>query len=200
MGKKLIKNEKVDYSNEHTGFAWYGIATQVNWERKVAQMLKMRFENMGAAHMLKEIFVPIEEWEEIVEGRMKKDGTRIKRKIKKSRNVMESGYIFINMIMNNHTWNIVRQTTGVAAWLATKGRPSVIPEEEVNRIKQLLNKGIHKNKVNVDIGQRVKITEGPLKDYEGVIIDMKDENITLLIEQFSNTKIDISKDQIEKIS
>src|SRR6185312_4372759 len=98
MGKKNLPVRRVSFSEENMEMRWFCVVTMYNHERRVAEMLNKRFESMGANDKFKKVFVPIEEWEEVVEGKIKKDGTRTKRKVKKSRNVLESGYIFVKMI------------------------------------------------------------------------------------------------------
>lgn len=200
MGKKLLKTHKVDFSEDLLESKWYIVVTMFNHERKVADMLEKRFESMGAADKLKEIFVPIQEWEEVTEGKIKKDGTRSKRTVKKSVNLLESGYIFVNLTLTNHVWNIVRQTTGVAGWLNMDGRPSEVPAEDVIKFKMLMNNE-NATTQNFDgkIGDKVKITAGPFKDYLGKIAGIKDASVSIEIEELNGAKMEINALQLEVI-
>ncbi|MDF2534123.1 MAG: hypothetical protein K0R18_280 [Bacillales bacterium] len=139
MGKKLLKIHQVDYTNEEMTYRWYPVLTAINYERKVGNAMKQRFESMGAGDKFAEVLVPIKEWQEISIGtKPKKDGSLPQRKVNRSENVFLTGYIFIKMIMDNSTWNIVRQTSGVAGYLKADGLPSAIEEHEVMAIKERL--------------------------------------------------------------
>jgi Transcription antiterminator len=129
MGKKLLKTHKVDFTEDKLEMKWYVVVCQFNWERKAAENIQKRFESLGCADKFGEILVPIIEEEEI---------NSKGRKVKKSRNLLVSGYIFIRMVLDNTTWNIVRQTTGVAGWLTRDGRPLPELDENVEKIKRIL--------------------------------------------------------------
>lgn len=200
MGKKLLKTHKVDFSEDLLESKWYIVVTMFNHERKVADMLEKRFESMGAADKLKEIFVPIQEWEEIVEGKIKKDGTRAKRTVKKSVNLLESGYIFINLTLTNHVWNIVRQTTGVAGWLNMDGRPSEVPAEDVAKFKILMgDEEVFVQSFEGKIGDKVKIIDGPFKDYLGKIANIDNLNVSIEVEELNGARMEINALQLEVI-
>ena len=199
MGKKLLKTHRVSFEGDDLEFKWYAVVVMFNHERKVAEMLSSRFENLGAGDKFAEVFVPIKEWEEESLGRMKKDGTRSVRKVKKTMNLLESGYIFIKMIMTDDTWNIVRQTSGVAGWLKMDGKPQPVPAEDVINLKMQL--GIEDQDSTIkefsnNIGSLAKITSGPFQGYEGKIVDVQEENVTL-ISQPNGIKMDVSHSFLE---
>lgn len=200
MAKILLKTHKISFSEDNLEFKWYAVVTMFNHERKVAEMLKLRFENLGAADKFEEVFVPIEEWTEDVLGKVKMDGTRTKRTVKKSRNVLESGYIFIKMCMTDTTWNIVRQTTGVSGWLKMDGRPQPVPAEDVLKWKEAINSGANaKTEINIVPGDSVRIIDGPFKDYIAKVIEVQDANISIEVNELNGAKLEISALQLEVI-
>lgn len=201
MAKILLKTHKISFSEDNLEFKWYAIVTMFNHERKVAEMLKLRFENLGAADKFEEVFVPIEEWTEDVLGKIKKDGTRTKRTVKKSQNVLESGYIFIKMCMTDTTWNIVRQTTGVSGWLKMDGRPQPVPAEDVMKWKNVVGLGKEAREANINIvlGDSVRIIDGPFKDYIAKVVEIQDANVSVEVNELNGAKLEISALQLEVI-
>ncbi|AEO93827.1 transcription antiterminator [Bacillus phage G] len=198
MGKKLLKTHKISFEGDNLDFNWYAVVVAFNHERRVAEVLRSRFENMGAGDKLEEVFVPIEEWEEETLGRVRKDGTRAVRKVKKSRNLLESGYIFIRMCMTDETWNIVRQTSGVSGWLKMDGRPQVVPNEDILRMKQQLVKEedkVEKVKFNGKIGDRVRIKNGPFENFEGKILNAIEAEVLVVTD--NGVKIEVSPSILE---
>lgn len=140
MGKKNLTMHKVSFQEDSMEWNWYVVICQFNWEKKAAENIEKRFHSLGLSTHFGEIVVPILEFQEVNDkGKM----------VKKNRNLLESGYIFIKMIMTNDSWNAVRQTTGVAGWLNMDGRPSPVNEESVLKIKHQLETS--KNEENVNI-------------------------------------------------
>jgi len=181
MGRKLLKTHKVDFQNEGMEFFWYTVVTSFNWERKAAENIEARFKSMGCGDKFGEIMVPIVEFNDVnAKGKA----------VKKNRNILESGYIFIKMILNNDTWNIVRQTTGVAGWLNMDGRPSPVSEENVLKIKQQLGalngeevKAVEFKGVPGDI---IKITNHVMKGLEAEIKSVMPERGLIKASLLSN--------------
>lgn len=173
MGKKLLKTHKVSFQDDNVEFGWYVVVTQFNWERKAAENIQKRFESMGAADKFGEIIVPIIDFTE-VNGKGKQ--------VTKSKNIYESGYIFIRMILTNDTWNIVRQTTGVAGWLNADGRPSQVPYDDIINLKEQL--GLNKKEVvkfDGSIGDMVQITDGAMAGIEGTVSEIAEDKESLKV-------------------
>lgn len=203
MGKKLLKIHQVDFTNDTMEFKWYPVVTAINYERKVADSLKARFESMGAGDKFAEVLVPIREWDDIVVGtKPKKDGTFSQRKVKRSENVFLTGYIFVKMIMDNSTWNIVRQTTGCAGYLKADGRPGPIEEHDIMKIKE--NLGLYKEaiaKVVADfkggVGDTIKINT--LNGMHATITSIDKEKGILKAISELGMKLDLDFSQVEVV-
>lgn len=204
MGKKLLKTHRVDFSNDSMEFKWYPVLTIPKHEQKVGDLLQSRFANLGAGDLFGEVLVPIKEWEEVVHtGKIKRDGTEQIRRSKKRQNVMVDGYIFVRMVMNNHTWNIVRQTTGVAGYLKADGIPHSVGEHEVMAIRQLLdpeNTNNTKAKVNFagGVGDVIKIKN--LQDISATILELNLEKGFIKAVTDLGIKLDVSIQDAELVS
>ncbi|MNJ90620.1 hypothetical protein D3C87_82540 [compost metagenome] len=204
MGKKLLKVHRVDFSNDNMEYKWYPVLTIPKYEQKVGDSLKARFENLGAGDLFGEVLVPIREWEEVVDtGKIKKDGTRQVRRSTKRQNVMVDGYIFVKMVMNNHTWNIVRQTTGVAGYLKTDGIPGPIEEHEVTVIKQRLNPDVateEKKKIEFTggVGDLIKIKS--LENITATILELNLEKGFLKAVTELGIRLDVDVENAELVS
>lgn len=195
MGKKLLKTHKVSFEQEAMDFRWYVVVCQFNWERKAAENIEKRFESLGCFDKFGEIVVPIVEFEEVSEKG---------RKLKKSRNVLESGYIFIKMILNNDTWNVVRQTTGVAGWLNMDGRPMPVNEENVLKIKAQLAPLTEEEQVVIEfkgkIGDKFLVKNHAMKDMEAEITEVNKEKEIIKASLLSNGfKLELGFNQVQLV-
>lgn len=202
MGKINLPIKQVDFSNDNMEFKWYPVVTIPKYEQKVGDSLKMRFESLGAGDKFGEVLVPIKEWtEEVVSSKMKKDGTYSKRIATRRQNVMVDGYIFVRMIMDNSTWNIVRQTTGVAGYLKADGRPGPVADEEVARIKGMLYEGQAENNVvefNGKVGDTIKIKT--LNGTEAIVTEILSEKGFLKAVTELGLKLEVELNNVELVS
>lgn len=190
MGKKLLKTHKVSFQEDNMEFGWYIVVTQFNWERKAAENIEKRFESLGAADKFGEIIIPMVDFTE-VNGKGKE--------VVKSRNIYESGYIFIRMILTNDTWNIVRQTSGVAGWLNADGRPSPVPYDDIINLKEQL--GL--NKVEAvefkgSVGDLVKVTHGAMAGIEGNVYEISEDKTSVKVSVLIGT-IDVPASQVQVV-
>lgn len=191
MGKKLLRTHKVSFQDDNLDYGWYIVVCQFNWERKAAENIKKRFESLGAADKFGEIIIPIQEFTDVnAKG----------KKVTKLRNIYESGYIFIRMILTNDTWNIVRQTTGVAGWLNADGRPSPVPIEDIVQVKRLL--GLNKTEVvefDGTIGDKIEIIEGAMSGLEAIVNEISNDKETLKVTAPNGMAIEVKSFQVKAI-
>ncbi len=114
------------------------------------------------------------------------------------------GYIFIKADLDKDLQSTIRRVPRVLGFVSAGGRPVVVPESEVTAIKERLKKGVPKvRKLKFDIGDKVKIKEGPFIGFEGTIseIDPEHGKIIVLVNIFDRqTPVELEFDQIEKIS
>ena len=175
---------------------WYVVNTYSGHESKVKEKLEMRTESMGFQDYIFRIIIP----EETVKETMK-DGS-VKEKTKK----MFPGYILVEMIMTDEAWYVVRNTPGVTGFLGSSGKgakPFPLFPHEIDKILETM--GMSRKEIDVDlqVGDRVKITEGPFKLMAGKIdeIDTEKAKAKVSIDLFgqeTSVEVDLTQIEIEK--
>lgn len=171
---------------------WYVVNTYSGHESKVKEKLEMRIQSMDMENYIFRVIVPETTEVEI------KDGVK-KEKTKK----MFPGYVLVEMIMTDEAWFVVRNTPGVTGFLGSSGKgakPFPLYPHEIEKI--LGTMGIPKNEVNVDIeeGDKVKITDGPFKLMAGTVdeIDKENSKAKVTIDLFGQeTTVEVELTQIE---
>ncbi|MEO2068441.1 MAG: transcription termination/antitermination protein NusG [Desulfurobacteriaceae bacterium] len=120
------------------------------------------------------------------------------------RDKLYPGYIFIKADLDKNLQSIIRRVPRVLGFVSAAGKPVVVPESEIKAMLERLKKGIPKvRKLKFDIGDKVKIKEGPFIGFEGAIseIDPEREKIIVLVNIFDRqTPVELEFDQVEKIS
>lgn len=162
---------------------WYVVHTFTGYENKVKTSLEKIIENRELQDEIVDIFIPIEireEGEKTVEAKL-----------------MPS-YVFVKMLMNDANWHVVRNITGVTGFVGPGSKPVPLSDEEVARM------GIEVSVVTLDyeVGDPVKIIDGPLANYTGVVQAISDDkkSVTVLASMFGrNTPVDLKSNQIERI-
>ena len=172
---------------------WYVVNTYSGHESKVKEKLDMRINSMDMQENIFRVIVPERKEVEIKDGKKKE-------KIKK----LFPGYVLVEMIMSDESWYIVRNTPGVTGFLGSSGKgakPVPLYDEEVERIfKEIGYKGETVN-VNYEVGDNVKITDGPFKMLAGKIVEINlDEGIaTVSIDLFGQeTNVELELTQFTK--
>ncbi|MDD2504763.1 MAG: transcription termination/antitermination protein NusG [Bacilli bacterium] len=174
---------------------WYVVNTYSGHESKVKEKLEMRSESMGFQDYIFRIIVP----EETVKETMK-DGS-IKEKQKK----MFPGYILVEMIMTDDAWYIVRNTPGVTGFIGSSGKgakPTPLLPQEIDRI--LATMGMTRMDVDVElaIGSKVTIIDGPFKGMLGTVdnLDVDASTLTVLIDLFGQeTPVEVELFQVSRV-
>ncbi len=140
---------------------------------------------------------------EKVGQRIKCPENRVEAKIE-LRDKLYPGYIFIKADLDKDLQSLIRRVPRVLGFVSAAGKPVVVPESEIAAIRDRLKKGVPKvKKLRFDIGDKVKIKEGPFIGFEGTIseIDPEREKIIVLVNIFDRqTPVELEFDQIEKIS
>ncbi|MCS6893371.1 MAG: transcription termination/antitermination protein NusG [Deltaproteobacteria bacterium] len=162
---------KVENSNptaEGAGLKWYSIYVQSGCEAKAIEALNHRIAQSKWKHKFGEILLP-----KIAEG----DNQARAKKIM-------PGYIFIEMEMNDDTWELVRKTPKVLGFIGGFKNPPPIPEEEISRIKEIVDsKGeVLKQRLEFFEGEIVTVIDGPFKDFVGKITSVDNERSKLTVE------------------
>ncbi len=112
------------------------------------------------------------------------------------------GYLLIEMMMNDRSWNIVRNTPGVTGFVGSGSKPVPLREEEVNRVMKQMAAGAPKVKVGLRKGQGIRVTDGPFIDFVGVVDEVKPDRgkVKVLLSLFGReTPVELDFLQVEKL-
>ncbi|MCX6811605.1 MAG: transcription termination/antitermination protein NusG [Candidatus Berkelbacteria bacterium] len=193
-GKK-IKEEKITLAPKKNakrgGRNWYVIHTYSGYEDQVADNLRQRIESMGMQDKIFDVMVPTEKSIEMKGG---------KRKILEKK--IFPGYVLVEMMVTEDSWYVVRNTPNVTGFIGFGTRPTPISEDEVKRLKRKMGEEIPKFKIDFKMGDSVKITDGPFKDFDGVVdgIDEQKGKIKVLVNMFGReTPVTLDFLQAKKI-
>lgn len=157
------------------GRNWYVIHTYSGYENKVRQNLMHRIETMEMQDQIFRVIVPTEEEIEIKNGQ--------RRTVHKK---VFPGYVLVQMRMNDNSWYVVRNTPGVTSFVGHGNRPTPLDDNEVKAILKQMEEEAPKVRVSYQVGQAVKITDGPFTDFEGVVdaIDHERGRVRVLVSFF----------------
>ena len=163
---------------------WYVIHTYSGYENKVATNIEKAAENRGLEHLVEEVHVPTEMVTEIKDDKVRE----VERKI-------FPGYVLVKMIMNDDAWYIVRNTRGVTGFVGPASKPIPLTDEEVAKL------GVDVSSVVVDyaVGDTVKIIEGPLNDFVGIVeeLDVKKDKVKVIVSMFGReTPVELTLNQV----
>ncbi len=173
---------------------WYVVQTYSGYENSVKVNLERRIESMQMEDLIFQVMIP----EEIRQER-KADGT-IKEKLHK----IFPGYVFIELIVTDDSWFVVRNTPGVTGFLGSSGggtKPVPLPPEEILPILKQCGL-VETPKLDVEVGEKVKVVTGPFRDQIGVVdsIDQEKQEVTVLVDMFGRqTPVELSFEDIEKL-
>jgi transcriptional antiterminator NusG len=154
---------------------WYVIHTYSGYENKVRQNLLHRIETMEMQEQIFRVIVPTEEEIEIKNGQ--------RRTVHKK---VFPGYVLVQMKMNDNSWYVFRNTPGVTSFVGQGNRPTPLEDTEVKAILKQMEQEAPKVKVSYQVGQAVKITDGPFTDFEGTVdaIDHERGRVRVLVSFF----------------
>jgi len=147
-------------------FRWYVIHTYSGFESRVKQSLEERIVAQGMGEFFGDILIPEEDVVELVRGEKKTS----KRKFFPS-------YMLVNMELNDDTWHLVKDTPKVTGFIGSKDKPSPISTADVELLKTRISEGTlkPKPKFKFEIGDHVRIIDGPFSNFDGVVDEVKEE-------------------------
>ena len=148
---------------------WYIVNVQTSCEAIAKAAICERVKSKKMDGLFGEILVPTENVVELVKGQKQ---TRAKK--------FFPGYIFVQMMMSEDTWHLVRgasKVTGFVGSSSNKMRPPEVPEEQVRRVTQQMEDGavVAKPKADFSVGETVTVVDGPFSNFTGVVEDINDE-------------------------
>lgn len=180
------EDESADDETEDSGAQarWYVVHTYSGYENKVKLSIEKMVENRGMQDLIRKIEIPTEDvLEETKSG---------ERKVRKSK--LFPGYVIVNMVLTSESWYLIRNTQGVTGFVGQGTDPIPLTEEEVRHM------GIDRSRIKVDleIGDRVRIIDGAYRDYMLVVddIDLTKQKVKGRLGQVT---MDIPFDLVEKI-
>ena len=164
---------------------WYVVHTYSGYENKVKANIDKTIENRHLEDEILEVRVPLQEVVEL------KNGVQ-----KASMKKMFPGYVLIHMFMNDDTWYVVRNTRGVTGFVGPGSKPVPLTDAEVYRM------GVETRsvKVNYSVGDSVRIIDGPLDDFVGVVeeIDADKNYVRVIVSMFGReTPVELELGQAE---
>jgi transcriptional antiterminator NusG len=170
---------------------WYVVHTYSGHENKVALSLKERIEAAGQSDKVFKVFLPHQQKIIVSEG--------------KKRSVNEKlfpGYIVVLMEMNDDSWYIVRSTPGVTGFVGMGSTPTPLPETEVQTLIQFAKMEAPKFEAKFRVGDSVKISDGPFKDFLGKVDEVNEEQgkVKVLVSVFGReTPLELSFTQVSQL-
>ena len=173
------------------GRNWYAVHTYSGYEDAVARNLKQRIESMGMGDKIFNVLVPTEKKIKIKHG---------KRKVVEEK--IYQGYVLVEMIVTDDSWYVVRNTPRVTGFVGSGVTPTPISPEEMVLLEKRMGIEEPKFKVDVLVGDAVKITDGPFKDFDGKVSEVDEEKgkIKVLVNMFGrNTPVELDSLQIKKL-
>ncbi len=173
---------------------WYVLHVYSGFEKKVAESIKEKAAKQGLEDYVEEILVPTEEVVEV------KRGQRVNSERK-----FFPGYVLAKLDMNDQVWHLIKDTSKVSGFLGAGGsRPVPISEREAQRILTQVQEGIDRPRPSVvyDIGEEVKVTDGPFASFNGIVEEVDEEKAKLKVSVsiFGRaTPVELEYTQVEKI-
>lgn len=172
---------------------WYVVHAYSNYESKVKQALEERIKREGLEQYFGKILVPTEE---IVEMRLGQQ--------RKSERKFFPGYVLVQMELTDETWHLVRDVPRVLGFIGgTSDRPAPISEKEAMSILNRVEEGINKPRPRVmfEVGEVIRIIDGPFKDFNGVVEEVNYEKNKLKLSVLifgRSTSVELGFNQVEK--
>ncbi len=173
--------------------SWYVIHVYSGFEKKVAQSIEEQAKQSGMTDDFEQVLVPVEEVMEMRRG----------SKVNTERKFFP-GYVLVNMNLTDESWHLVKNTPKVTGFLGSKGQPTPISEAEAKRILHQVEEGVERPKpaVTFEIGEQVRVCDGPFNSFNGLVEDVDEERTRLkvAVSIFGRaTPVELEYSQVEKI-
>ncbi|MDR2099008.1 MAG: transcription termination/antitermination protein NusG [Rickettsiales bacterium] len=172
---------------------WYVVYVHSGCEKAVVTRLEEKIKKARMEDSFVEILIPSQETVEIKQGK--------KVKVEKK---FFPGYVLIHMVMNDETWHMVKDIPLVSGFLGSRTKPSPVTEKDAaNLIHRLENKEENfASAIHYDVGEQVKVNEGPFASFNGIIerVDDEKQRLKVSVSIFGRpTQVDLGYTQVEKI-
>ena len=166
---------------------WYVVHTYSGYENAVAAAILKAAENRRMTDLIREVNIPMETVTEYTDAGEK----TVERKV-------FPGYVLVKMIMTDESWHLVRNVRGATGFVGSDGKAVPLTEQEI------INLGVERQEIVVGytIGDRVKVSDGPLAGFYGVVDELEPEKdrVRVVVSMFGReTPVDLELDQVEVI-
>lgn len=171
---------------------WYTVSVLSNYEKKIAEQIRTTALELGLEDDIDEVLVPTEEVIEVRRG----------KKVTSERRFMP-GYVLIRMEMSDASYHLVNSINRVTGFLGPQGRPMPMRDAEVNVILNRVqeNEDSPRTLIHFEIGEKVKVNEGPFEDFDGTVegVDEENERLKVTVSIFGReTPVELEFTQVTK--
>jgi transcriptional antiterminator NusG len=172
---------------------WYSVSVLSNFEKQVAEKIRQAVRDAGLQDEIEEVLVPTEEVLEIRRG----------KKVTSERRFMP-GYVLVRMEMSNRAYHLINSINRVTGFLGPQGKPTPMRDEEVNQILNRAEAAVAaspRNLIRFDIGEKVKVTDGPFEGFEGMVeeVDEGSNRLKVSVSIFGRaTPVELEFTQVSK--
>ncbi len=169
---------------------WYAIHTYSGYENAVARNLKQRIDSLGMENLIFDVVVPTEKKIRVKGGKRVTEEERI-----------YPGYVLVDMIVNDESWYIVRNTPRVTGFVGSGTQPVPLTPAEYNSLMKRMSDDTPKHKVDLSPDDMVIIVDGPFKELEGKVgeVDEQSGKVKVLVNMFGReTPVELDFLQVKK--
>jgi transcription termination/antitermination protein NusG len=173
--EELLERPRLESPYDRPG-RWFVVHTQSGYEKKVKQNLEARIVSMNAEDAIYEVVIPMEDYVDF------RNGKRIVAQRK-----MFPGYLLVRAELDDQAWFVIRNTPGVTGFVGQGAKPSPLPRRDVESF--LMPKGgteeqaaqRAKPRLEYEIGETVRVREGPFADFSGEVIELNEDQLKLKV-------------------
>ncbi len=171
---------------------WYSVSVLSNFEKKIAEQIRTSVEEKGLEDQIDEVLVPTEEVIEVRRG----------KKVTTERRFMP-GYVLVHMEMSDEGYHLINSINRVTGFLGPQGRPMPMRDAEVNGILNRVQEGEEapRTLIHFEVGEQVKVNDGPFEDFDGMVEEVDDENqkLKVMVSIFGReTPVELDYTQVNK--
>ncbi len=171
---------------------WYSVSVLSNFEKKVAEQIRSEVVEKGLQDEIEEVLVPTEEVIEVRRG----------KKVTAERRFMP-GYVLVRMEMTDRGYHLINSISRVTGFLGAQGKPMPMRDSEVNQILNRVEEGEAQPRtlIHFDIGEKVKVTDGPFEDFDGMVEEVDEDNqrLKVMVSIFGReTPVELEFTQVSK--